>query len=84
MCLLQNRKPLTVEEMYEDMSQVKMFYFKYNVPCRLHECTTQVAEAQIMGLHVQTVVRLHKSFNSGKDLYGKNSSTLELKNMNEY
>lgn len=32
MCLLQNRKPLTVEEMYEDMSQVKNVIFHIMFP----------------------------------------------------
>ena len=38
MCLLQNRKPLTVEEMYEDMSQVKnvIFHIMFPVDMRLN------------------------------------------------
>lgn len=77
MCLLQNRKPLTVEEMYEDMSQVKSVVFEISYSLLICLETTQEAQAQIIILDVQTVVRFHKSHCVRICMYGKSSSTLK-------
>ena len=76
MCLVQNRKPLTVEEMYEDMSQVKNVIFHVIFPVDM--CLNIFYHTDI-GLTVthSWEVTCHRSM--CKDMYGKNSSTLNTK-----